>query len=267
MDKLNYDILDTLTKPPNGDNFVLIFEVTNVDVKRLRDDHSEIHAGQEVAFVATASFRITAEGLKRLRDLKSQGDIGSLAVGDELFVIGPDAELRSDKVEIDEDSVALWIAKHYTFKFLLNGEVRDVFRDVGRVRIATASPVGHARDMALPWIVKLNTAAVKDDYIDVDVQINPMPLATGPINTTKLLSTPASSASIDFDQASVHFSIEIDAAHNAYALPSALVKREFRLPLRSEHGDVQLVIRVDCVTAPAQPGQSGHPGKPSNKST
>jgi len=57
--KLNYDILEELRKSTQG----IQLEITNVDVKRLRDDRSEIFGGQDIAFVATAAFRATPDGI------------------------------------------------------------------------------------------------------------------------------------------------------------------------------------------------------------
>jgi len=168
MAKLDYQVLDDLFNAHH-----LFLEVTNIDVRRLRDDRSEIQIGQEVAFVATAAFRGSPTAVKQLAD---RLDAHDLAAGDELLVIGPDAELRSDKLEIDEDSVTLWLKDHYEFVFLLNGQPSDAFRNIGAVRVTTDVPAGHPQQMSLPWITRLNTAAVKDDYIDVDVQIVERPL-------------------------------------------------------------------------------------------
>lgn len=176
MEILNYQVLEDLFNGVNGKRLYL--EVTNVDVRRLRDDRAEIQLGQDVAFVATATFRASGEVAKELGDrLKAR----HLASGDDLLVIGPDAELRSDKLEIDEDSVALWIQKHYQFAFLLNGAPSPAFRTIGAVRVATHTPQDHPEQMSLPWITRLNTAAVKDDYIDVDVQITALDAAPDPV--------------------------------------------------------------------------------------
>jgi hypothetical protein len=165
--KLNYDILEEI----RNQHAQIHLEVTNVDVKRLRDDRSEIFGGQDIAFVATASFRATPDGIAVLRDYTGHDDLG---VGDELFVIGPDAELRSETLPIDEDSVALWVDDHYTFTFTLNG-VDDgpsgPFQDLGAITIETESPADHEPKLALPWLKKLNTGVFKDGYIDVDVRI------------------------------------------------------------------------------------------------
>jgi hypothetical protein len=183
MDKLNKSLLDRFYDSAHG-----YLEVTDVDVKRLREDRSEIRLGDEVAFVATASFRLTQRGVAQLKGWADKLDMQGidLAVGDELFVIGNDAELRSDKLPIDEDSVTQWLADHYSFTFLLNGSSGAPFRPVGRVRVvvdtdedggtelgnaAGAGARSHTRELAIPWIQKLNTATVKDDYIDVDVRI------------------------------------------------------------------------------------------------
>jgi hypothetical protein len=165
MARLTYQVLDDLFTTHN-----LYFEVTNVDVRRLRDDRSEIQLGQDIAFVATAAFRASATLTKVLAERLAANH---LAAGDELLVIGPDAELRSDKLELDEDSVALWLKDHFEFTFLLNGVKTDAFRSLGEIRVATPVSTGRQSQLVLPWIRLLNTAAVKDDYIDVDVQITP----------------------------------------------------------------------------------------------
>jgi hypothetical protein len=168
MDKLNYTLLDRLLDTPEG----VGLEVTDIDVKRLRDDRSEIEFGQDIAFVATGSFRLTHAGRDILGRIQAFNDV---AVGTELFAIGPDAELRSQAIAIDEDSVALWLADRYGFKFTLNGKDSDLFHEVGQVRLRTKVPGPHHEPdapVALPWIRKLNTAVVKDDYIDVDVVID-----------------------------------------------------------------------------------------------
>ncbi|HET7505027.1 MAG TPA: hypothetical protein VFK02_28610 [Kofleriaceae bacterium] len=194
MDKLNYqDLEDVRTAdgmPPDW------LEVTDVDVKRLRDDRSAIQPGDEVAFVATASFRVTQDAIAKLKETSGQSTsiYDDLIPGDELLVIGPDAELRSEKVAIDEDSVALWIAEHYAFTFLLNGREHAAFDEVGRIRVTTNSPTTHKPRLALPWIRTLNTAEIKDDYIDVDVRIGvppppPTPKPGVPMTAWKILAT------------------------------------------------------------------------------
>ena len=164
--KLTYEVLDCLI-----DHSCIHLEVTNVDVKRLRDDRSDIIGGQDIAFVATATFRATSSTTAMLKQQIKNGDI---AVGDALFVIGADAEVRSETLEIDEDSVALWLNDHYAFTFTLNG-VDDsgdgTFQDLGAVAIATTSHEPHEPTLVLPWLRKLNTGAFKDGFIDVDVRI------------------------------------------------------------------------------------------------
>lgn len=178
MEILNYQVLDGLF------NDKLFLEVTDVDVRRLRDDRSEIQLGQDVAFVATAKFRASNTAIKALADRLAASH---LAAGDELLVIGPDAELRSDKLEIDEDSVALWIKDHYDFAFLLNGSASDAFRKLGPIRVATEIPADRPSQITLPWITRLNTAVVKDDYIDVDVQISPRAPSSSPTKAANLV--------------------------------------------------------------------------------
>ncbi|HSR98611.1 MAG TPA: hypothetical protein VLM79_16255 [Kofleriaceae bacterium] len=182
--KLTYEVLDSLI-----DQSCIHLEVTNVDVKRLRDDRSEIIGGQDIAFVATATFRATSSTTAMLKQQIKNGDI---AVGDALFAIGPDAEVRSETLEIDEDSVALWLNDHYAFRFTLNG-VDDSdggpFQDLGSVVIATTSHEPHEPTLVLPWLRKLNTGAFKDGFIDVDVRITENTVDPPEVATTWQLDT------------------------------------------------------------------------------
>ena len=129
--KLTYEVLDDLIE-----HHEVHLEVANVDVKRLRDDRSEIVGGQDIAFVATATFRATSNTANILKQHIGTGDI---AVGDALFVIGADAEVRSEVLEIDEDSIALWLDDHYTFTFTLNG-LDDTDPDGGQLKKKPAEP-------------------------------------------------------------------------------------------------------------------------------
>jgi hypothetical protein len=167
---LNYDILKTIAVD-SMKNPRRILEVTDVDVSRLRDDRSEIQIGDEVAFVAAATFRLTVEGAGSLQAM-AIADAATLVVGGELLVIGPDGELTSDVLPIDEDSVSLWLAEHYSFTFLLNGADNGPFVPINRIRVKPGSSPHNKPKLELPWLRKLNTALVKDDYIDVDVRID-----------------------------------------------------------------------------------------------
>lgn len=179
LKKLNYETLDEMLQYRTTSKSGRMFEILNVDVKRLHDDHSEIQLGQEVAFVATFAIHITQDGIDALQIVAS-GALADccrqLAHKDELLVVGADAELRSDKVPIDEDSVALWIRDKFTFTFLLNGEEdtdkNSMFSEVGRVQLHTDSPAQHPPDFALPWLKKLDIGHLSEDYVDVDVRID-----------------------------------------------------------------------------------------------
>jgi hypothetical protein len=176
MDKLDASTLYTLFKQPIN-NYL---ETTDIDVARLRDDRSEIQLGDEVAFVATVSFRVTSLGASTLASAV-QGGLGvllrDLAKEDVLFSIGADGELVSSNVPLDNDSVAQWIADNYVFGFQLNGARHAAFGPVGRVRLSP-DDTKPAHSRALPWIQKLNTAAIKEDYIDVDVKLELAPPTT-----------------------------------------------------------------------------------------
>lgn len=239
MEKLNYAMLETLIQKA-------ALEITNVDVKRLRDDRSEIQIGEDVAFVATASFRLTPLGATLLHKLPGSEQI---AVGDELLMIGADAELRSETIAIDEDSVALWLAERYTFTFLLNGEARHLFRDVGRVRVNTKSPPSHPTDLALPWLKKLNTASVKDDYIEVDVRIEENELLPPPPPEPEPTRWQlADERSIAFRNGEQVVDLDVDLEVDVEARPlHELVGKKFRLQLK--HADdpeaaITLVLTV-----------------------
>lgn len=176
MDKLD---ATTLSRWFSNTPLSRYLDPTDVDVKRLRDDRSEIQLGDEVAFVATTAFRLTAEAMTALQDAHIDAEVfRDLGKEDALFSIGADGELVSSSVPLDNDSVSQWIADHYDFQFLLNGAPHAAFGPVGRVRLSPDDATAVQR--TLPWIQKLNTAAIKDDYIDVDVKLAlvPAPIAT-----------------------------------------------------------------------------------------
>jgi hypothetical protein len=259
MQRLNYSLLEELTTQPTpvGEN-LLALEVTNVDVKRLRDDRSEITGGQDIAFVATATFRATSDGIGALRKYTGAGN---LAVGDELFVIGSDAELRSDTLPIDEDSVSLWINDHYTFTFTLNGEADTgdgPFQDLGAVAIVTDSPSDADDKLALPWLRKLNTGAFKDGFIDVDVRIAEKDTeptgyaakwAMEPSFTVRVIKTTGPNESQD---AMFDFVLEVDDTEDS---PIELGKDGLRVALVGAPTGVRLAL------VPHAPGPGGAPVK------
>ncbi|TMQ06525.1 MAG: hypothetical protein E6J91_37700 [Deltaproteobacteria bacterium] len=161
MMKLDYDVLDRLVATTGQS-----LEVTDIDVKRLREDRSEILAGEDIAFVATAAFRLTRSGLAWLRGESSE----EIAAGEQLFTIGADAEIHAGRIPIEPGSIASWIHDHYRFRFLLDGSKSGAFRPLGSGR-PTRHPDEPARH--LPWLRLLDAAAVEGDYIDVDVDIDP----------------------------------------------------------------------------------------------
>jgi hypothetical protein len=248
MDKLTYEVLNEIVHASEGAEAI---EVVNVDIKRLRDDKSDIQPGDEVAFVATGSFRLADPNTTVLDRLMGHGL--DIAVGDELFAIGPDAELRSKKLPLDEDSVALWLAQNYKFTFLLNGD-EGAFGPLGPVRITTPSPASHDAVLVLPWLQKLNTAAVKDDYVDVDIRIDsvapaalppppPAPIALGlPTITTSVIS-----ADRGFN---VSLAVTAEITATSAAQLAQLVGATMQLPLKTQHpdGDIVLVFTVNDVT-------------------
>jgi hypothetical protein len=173
MDKLDATTLYTLFKTPIS-NYL---EPTAIDVTRLRDDRSDIQLGDEVAFVATAAFRVTSLGASTLASAVPGGLqvlLRDLAKEDVLFSIGADGELVSSTVPLDNDSVAQWVTDNYDFAFLLNGARHAAFGPVGRVRLSPDDTKA-MQSRTLPWIQKLNTAAIKEDYIDIDVRLEPAP--------------------------------------------------------------------------------------------
>jgi len=267
--KLNYDILEELRKSTQG----IQLEITNVDVKRLRDDRSEIFGGQDIAFVATAAFRATPDGIGVLRTYTGTGD---LAVGDELFTIDDDAEVRSETVEIDEDSVTLWIHDHYTFTFTLNG-VDDTgngpFQDLGEVAISTTSPDEHDDKLALPWLRKLNTGAFKDGFIDVDVRITEDFVDPPVESTVSWTMEPGlavrfikSTSANDDEDAMFKLVLEVDDTEDS---PAELGKDGLRVALVGAPTGVRLALIP--TSDPAAGGQvkkkSAEPARPSATST
>jgi len=253
MEKLTYDILK---------QFVDYLEVTDVDVKRLGDDSSEIHPGDDVAFVATASFRLTHGGVDQLRQLKGDWKTEDLAVGDVLFVIGADGHVRSDKLPLDEDSVIRWLVERYEFKFLLNGSEHGPFRSVGRIEIETDSSEPERHKLALPWIRKLDTAAVRGDYIDVDVKIDQSdqidqrsqaPMRREP-HTTKW---PIANVPAMVDGQKVFARLEIDSPEHA---ARHLLGRTFHVPVESEHGHLRLTLTFSSDPGAPPPGDAPPPG-------
>jgi len=135
MTMLTYQALCTLVDVPNKH----YLEMVNVDVRRLHDERAEVQYGDEVALVASFSARLTAEGWKRLKKLEG---CKNLAVGDELLVVGTDAELRSKVIELDSEGVTRWISDHYDFTFLLNGREHGSFREVVRTPAPVDNPTG-----------------------------------------------------------------------------------------------------------------------------
>jgi hypothetical protein len=255
MKKLTFEILDSLGDP---------FDVTNVDVKRLRDDRSEIQLGQEVAFVATASFRVTPDARTKLASALPDA---ALADGDELLAIGSDAELRSD-LPIDEDSVARWIHKHYRFDFVLNGKCSPALRPFGPITVKADDPGKTADELVLPWLTKLSTIQVKDDYIDVDVQISERDPTSNTGSSNAVIRGTVGKATLasvtnpnptDGQGApaldNVELAIELDLGSAPSDL-TTLAGQTFRIGLKADHATARFDL---VVTVPPQ--GSGRTGK------
>ena len=274
MQRLNYSLLEELTTEPTpqGEN-LLVLEVTNVDVKRLRDDRSEIFGGHDIAFVATAAFRATPDGIGALRKYTGAGN---LAVGDELFVIGSDAELRSETLPIDEDSVSLWINDHYSFTFTLNG-VADTddgpFEDLGPVAINAAVPVDDRDTLILPWLRKLNTGAFKDGFIDVDVRINEKEIVPPDGFTAKWSMQPGlavqflkTSKQNDPEEATFNLVLEVDDTEDS---PAELGKDGLRVALVGAPTGVRLALipTSDPAAAAQVKKKSAEPARPNATTT
>jgi len=250
--ELNYETLTGLS-----DDVEL--EVCDVDVQRLRDDRSEIMSGDEVAFVAVAKFRIPPS----YQGAPFSGLGVDLGAGDELFFIGNDAELRSDKFQMDEDGVIEWIRQQFAFTFTLNGSASSGFQPVGRTMVAPDSasdsppagalvaPGARPARMALPWLTKLNTVVVKDDYIDVDVKIaKPLPHHPGHITqrNTLWLDVPVSFGKPNALPGKADLHVEIDDLEK-------LPEQVYSIPLVSEDGGshLRLKLRFSAQAEKAEP--------------
>jgi hypothetical protein len=305
---LTYQALNTLVDVPNKH----YLEMVNVDVRRLHDDRAEIQYGDEIALVASFSARLTPEGWKRLKKLEG---CKNLAVGDELLVVGTDAEIRSKVIELDNEGVTRWIADHYDFTFLLNGREHSSFREVvrspapidnppasgatgvaplpvnprngglgtgahGLARLAPATdttavatttrqlgltryPVGRdvihdgGRDFGLPWLRRLNTSAIHDDLIDVDVRITEQIPAATTTSKSRLLAI-NSQLQLEFDDGSqLTGRIEL---YGDYEKNDLLISEVYRLPLVSDRGhDAEIVFTV---TDPSKLTDDPAPGTP-----
>jgi hypothetical protein len=251
MDSLNSMLLDQLVPS--------MLEITNVDIKRLRDDRSEIQLGDEVAFVATATFRLTADGVGALKRNVPAVATRELAAGSRLFSIGADAELSSELLTVDEDSAARWLADHYDFAFLLDGAPHGPFRPVGQIRVPPDDQPSSSftREVAVPWIQKLNTAAIKGDYVDVDVQISPKPSGT----TIPPFQTLAWQQQLEPVASGQHLLATLVADVPAHAAAHLAGKR-FRIPVEDEGGEVRFSLTFAAApeaSPPAPPAGADTP--------
>jgi hypothetical protein len=252
MDKLDATTLYALFKG----SLTNYLEPTDIDVKRLRDDRSEIQLGDEVAFVATAAFRVTSLGAGVLAGAQTGLQVlRDLAKEDVLFAIGADGELVSSNVPLDHDSVSQWIADNYHFAFLLNGAQHAAFGPVGRVRLNPDDNKASQSRM-LPWIQKLNTAAIKEDYIDIDVKLEPP--ATPPVHVASFVEY-----ELDY-RVRTSANTAAPAARMVLRVPvTQLTERALHIPLDDHPDGVRLQILFDDAKShPVLPPVEPPPHKP-----
>jgi hypothetical protein len=127
-------------------------------------------------------------------------------------------------------------------------------RELGLTRYPVARDVvrEHHRDFGLPWLRRLNTAAINDDLIDVDVKIvERVPAAPkNALKSTLLLIRNNIVVPFDNDP-TFEIKLEVDGK---YASADDLDRKVFRLPLRADDGaDVQLVLTVTGIGDPGTP--------------
>jgi hypothetical protein len=244
MHKLNYDTLQRLSRSKREH-----LELIGLDAVRLHDDRSEIRSGDEVAFVATAKLRLTRDGIAHARaELPEYKPLlQELADGDDLLAIRDDAELESP-LPIDPESVKKWLADHYDFAFLLDGDECHQFRTIGRP------------DTAVPWARTLNTDLVRGDYFDVGVRIEPKPIAPPAPGAPPSRTTVAARAhvAVELDDACLALGLAIEAP---CAAVHELQGKTFWIPLHPEHDNVRLVVTVREVT-PRADGKRDEPPRP-----
>ena len=136
----------------------------------------------------------------------------------------------------------------YTFRFTLNGETSTTaFQPVGRTSVApvpappgAVTPSPRSARIALPWLTKLNTVMVKDDYIDVDVKIAPPspPKPPVPSRETLWFLLPGMFGDPNGQTAQVELHLEIDDLEK---LPDTDV---YSIPLVSEESGARLRMNL-----------------------
>lgn len=158
MDKNFRDALDEEIQ--TGD-----FEVSDIEVKRLHDDSSEIIAGQQVAFVATFKLRIKNRSSSLAMSLGMQK-------GDVLLELSSSTELQSEwpVLSTPERKAAWqqWLAANYDFRWSVNGESVRTGESGQRRPPRTGAPL-----LDRPWLLVLETVALDSGYVDVRVDIPP----------------------------------------------------------------------------------------------
>jgi hypothetical protein len=234
MDKLTYDLLNKLAAATRNH-----LELVDIDARRLRDDTTEIRAGDEVAFVATTTLRLTRDGLTRARGEVPECKplLKEMVEGDALLAIGNDAEIVSE-LPIDPDGVKRWLTEHFAFTFLLDGEGSDHFRTIGR------------GGGAVPWVKTLNTGVVRNDHFDVAVRIDEVTPAPVPVPAPpppgRTVVAQAAAVDVDLDDASLELRVAIEAP---FRKAHELQGKTYWIPLHPEDDNVRLVVTVRAATA------------------
>jgi hypothetical protein len=244
MTRLNYDILQEFA----GSDRQL--ELVDLDAARLRDDVSEIHAGDEVAFVATGKLRLSKEGLTAARQKANQPSspledwktiLKNWTHTDVLVEIGSDAEIESD-IPMEIDGVKKWLAEHFSFNFLLDGEASTNFRPIRR------------GDASMPWVATLDTGVVRGELFDVSVEVDaaapPAPPPALPPGVERKELVVIANLPVTLDDAVLDLKIAVEGP---YASAKELQGKTFWLPLEPAHQDVRLVVTVRDETSPPHP--------------
>ncbi len=250
---LNYELLQKLVDEKCNHHL----EITKVHVTRFGDDTSEIQLGQTVPFVATARFVCTREAYGKLKD-----QLQHLAVGDVLFAINDRAEVVTEpNIPIDTGSVARWIRDHFEFTFQVRGLDRPLFRPCQR------EPIDADQFATFyPWLQEINTATLRSEVIDIDVEIQ----AKTPESRTgrrHLLSI--RDLSVPFEHG-VELTLALEVEGN-YASVDKLKNGRYWIALHShDDPDLTLALRVCHVSTTGMKQPSEEPqavGTPSRDTT
>lgn len=165
MEKNNWeDILDALKQKE-------FLEVSDIEVRRLHDDNSEIVAGQEVAFVATFKLRLAQQS-------------SSLAIGvgkgDALLEMSSAGEPQSEQLELSsldqQEMLPQWLAANYDFLWTVNGA-----RVPAAERRHARWQGGDRSALDVPWLLVLDTAPLDREYVDVRIDIRPKGATSGSV--------------------------------------------------------------------------------------